>query len=202
MRLVADSGDEVADVVHQSRGHELVVVGRLALEEGGGLQRVVELRHGRPGSQRPCGARGQQVDDSVDAQAGRAVAHAAIVPHALPRCASPVAGTVTPHALGATATQPVDRQDGLARSRPRRRRSFAHFARPRRPRAAASATTGLHDFGDDWWEEPFRRLCASLEAEARLHLPGRLRTRGEIQLILQNRLRMVDLWKREPAVLR
>ena len=26
--------------------------------------------------------------------------------------------------------------------------------------AAAIATTGLDDFGDDWWEEPFRRLCA------------------------------------------
>ena len=69
-------------------------------------------------------------------------------------------------------------------------------------RAAAVATTGLEDFGDTWWEEPFRRLCASLETEARLHLPGRLRTRGEIQLILQNRLRMIDLWQHEPAVLR
>ncbi len=61
--------------------------------------------------------------------------------------------------------------------------------------AAATPTTGLDDFGDTWWEEPFRRLCASLDAEARLHLPGRIRTRGELQLILQNRLRMVDLWK-------
>ena len=43
--------------------------------------------------------------------------------------------------------------------------------------AAAISTTGLDDFGDDWWEEPFRRLCASLETEARLHLPGRIRTR-------------------------
>ena len=68
--------------------------------------------------------------------------------------------------------------------------------------AAAVATTGLDDFGDAWWEEPFRRLCASLDSEARLHLPGRIRTRGELQLILQNRLRMVDLWKREPALLR
>ncbi len=68
--------------------------------------------------------------------------------------------------------------------------------------AAAIDTTGLEDFGDPWWEEPFRRLCTSLDTEARLHLPGRLRTRGELQLILQNRLRMVDLWKREPAVLR
>ena len=75
-------------------------------------------------------------------------------------------------------------------------------SQPEDLRAAATATTGLDDFGDAWWEEPFARLCASLDAEARLHLPGRIRTRGELQLILQNRLRMVDLWKREPAVLR
>ena len=69
-------------------------------------------------------------------------------------------------------------------------------------RTAATATTGLDDFGDAWWEEPFRRLCTSIDTEARLHLPGRIRTRGELQVILQNRLRMVELWKREPAVLR
>jgi hypothetical protein len=66
--------------------------------------------------------------------------------------------------------------------------------------SAASALTSLDDFGDSWWEEPFRRLCASLRSEARLHLPGRLRTRGELQLILQNRLRLVDLWKSTPAI--
>ena len=44
--------------------------------------------------------------------------------------------------------------------------------------AAAMTTTGLDDFGDDWWEEPFRRLCSALDSEAQLHLPGRLRTRG------------------------
>ncbi len=54
--------------------------------------------------------------------------------------------------------------------------------------AAAQATTGLEDFGDPWWQEPFARFCASLEDEANLHLPGRLRMRGEVQLILQNRL--------------
>ena len=69
-------------------------------------------------------------------------------------------------------------------------------------RAAAVSTTGLDDFGDTWWEEPFRRLCHSLEGESRLHLPGRLRARGELQVVLQNRLRMVHLWKEEPAVLR
>jgi Sulfotransferase family len=73
---------------------------------------------------------------------------------------------------------------------------------PQDLRAAAVATTGLADFGDTWWEEPFRRLCHSLDDESRLHLPGRLRARGELQLVLQNRLRMVDLWKEEPAVLR
>jgi hypothetical protein len=69
-------------------------------------------------------------------------------------------------------------------------------------REAAETTTGLDDFGDTWWEEPFTRLCASLDTESQLHLPGRLRARGELQLILQNRLRMVDLWKEEPSVLR
>ena len=66
--------------------------------------------------------------------------------------------------------------------------------------AAAITTTGLDDFGTTGGE-PFRRLCASLDSEARLHLPGRIRTRGELQLILQNRLRIVDLWNKEPAVL-
>ena len=73
---------------------------------------------------------------------------------------------------------------------------------PQDLRAAAVTTIGLDDFGDTWWEEPFRRLCHSLEGESRLHLPGRLRARGELQVVLQNRLRMVDLWKGEPAVLR
>jgi hypothetical protein len=73
--------------------------------------------------------------------------------------------------------------------------------RPEDLRAAAVTTTGLDDFGDTWWEEPFARLLASLDGEARLHLPGRLRLRGEIQLILQNRLRMVDLWAHQPGVL-
>jgi hypothetical protein len=67
--------------------------------------------------------------------------------------------------------------------------------------AAAQATTGLDDFGDPWWEEPFRRLCTALDEEAQLHLPGRLRTRAELQLILQNRLRLVDVWQKEPAIL-
>jgi hypothetical protein len=64
--------------------------------------------------------------------------------------------------------------------------------------AAARAATGLEDAGDDWFVEPLHRLCAALDDEAELHLAGRLRARAELQQILQNRLRLVDLWKREP----
>ncbi|MGP0032278.1 MAG: sulfotransferase family protein [Acidimicrobiales bacterium] len=71
---------------------------------------------------------------------------------------------------------------------------------PDRLRQSARMTTGLDDFGDTWWEEPFARLCRSLNDEAELHLPGRLRTRGEIQQILQNRLRLVALWQSEPSI--
>ena len=66
--------------------------------------------------------------------------------------------------------------------------------------AAARANTGLTDLGDDWFREPLQRLCDSLDDEAELHLAGRLRARGELQLIMQNRLRLVDLWRRHPAI--
>ncbi|MGP8059053.1 MAG: sulfotransferase family protein [Acidimicrobiales bacterium] len=66
--------------------------------------------------------------------------------------------------------------------------------------AAARANTGLADLGDDWFRESLGRLCDSLNGEAELHLPGRLRARGELQLIMENRLRLVDLWRREPAI--
>jgi len=67
--------------------------------------------------------------------------------------------------------------------------------------ATAEAMTGLADWGDDWFRGPYGALLASLRDEARLHLPGRLRARSEVQRILQNRLRLVDLWSREPRVL-
>lgn len=66
--------------------------------------------------------------------------------------------------------------------------------------AAASAATGLDDFGDDWFREPLGRLTTALDEEAALHLPGRLRARAELQVVLENRLRLVDLWAREPAI--
>ncbi|MFM7509550.1 MAG: sulfotransferase family protein [Actinomycetota bacterium] len=66
---------------------------------------------------------------------------------------------------------------------------------------AAEETTGLSDWGDDWFRAPLGVLTESLETEARLHLPGRLRARSELQRILQGRLQLVDLWARQPDVL-
>jgi hypothetical protein len=65
---------------------------------------------------------------------------------------------------------------------------------------AARAATGLDDVGDPWFSDPLERLCTALDTEAELHLAGRLRARAELQILLQNRLRLVDLWKREPAI--
>ena len=66
--------------------------------------------------------------------------------------------------------------------------------------AAARSATGLDDVGDTWFREPMERLCTALDDEAELHLAGRIRARAELQLILQNRLRLVDLWREEPAI--
>ena len=65
---------------------------------------------------------------------------------------------------------------------------------------AARAATGLADAGDPWFRDPLERLCTALDEEAELHLAGRLRARAELQVILQNRLRLVDLWKHEPTI--
>lgn len=67
--------------------------------------------------------------------------------------------------------------------------------------AAAIANTGLDDFGDDWWREPYAVLLGSLRDEANLTLAGRLLARGEIQRLLQSRLQLIDAWKRQPEVM-
>ena len=169
---------------------------------------------GTPGLSHRGRPAGQQFDDLVDARSPRALigvlrssARVLIGPMRIwmssCRPFSPVAGTVAPRALGPPATQPVGGQDGGARARPRRRRALHDLPAPRGsqqappwppPASTTSATAG--------GRSPSSASAPSLDSEARLHLPGRIRTRGELQLILQNRLRMVDLWKREPAVLR
>lgn len=66
--------------------------------------------------------------------------------------------------------------------------------------AAARAATRLEDVGDPGFLEPLTLLCTALEDEAELHLAGRLRARAELQVVLQNRLRLVDLWAQHPAI--
>ena len=65
----------------------------------------------------------------------------------------------------------------------------------------ARRTTGLSDFGPDDFIEPLDILLESLDRESGLTLLGRILVRGELLNLLQNRLRISDLMKREPAVL-
>ena len=62
-------------------------------------------------------------------------------------------------------------------------------------------TTGLDDFGDDGWREPFAVLVKALEEEAQLTLMGRLMARNDIILWLSTRLRVTDTLKRHPEIL-
>ena len=56
--------------------------------------------------------------------------------------------------------------------------------------AEARRRTGLEDFGAPALEEPFRRLMASYETEARLTLVGRIAARQDTLRLLENRLAM------------
>jgi hypothetical protein len=63
----------------------------------------------------------------------------------------------------------------------------------------AIGSTGLEDFGDDAWREPYAVLLRALREESRLHLVGRIQTRAEILRTLRNRLQLTEHWKRRPA---
>ena len=64
----------------------------------------------------------------------------------------------------------------------------------------ASERSGLSDFGDDAWREPFRILLKDLEETADLNLVGRLMTRSDLLIHLEGRLRVVDWFKQHPEV--
>lgn len=64
----------------------------------------------------------------------------------------------------------------------------------------ARANTGLDDFGDDDWREPFRLLIADLENTANLNFFGRVMTRSDLLVHLEGRLRVVDWLKRHPEI--
>lgn len=67
--------------------------------------------------------------------------------------------------------------------------------------ATAQRLTGLDDFGDDEWREPFGILLADIENEANLNLTGRLLTRYDLLRSLVFRLRMAEAEKRHPEIL-
>jgi len=64
----------------------------------------------------------------------------------------------------------------------------------------AMRETGLSDFGDDDWREPFRILCDSLEADGELNFWGRIRVRSEMLLLLRNRLEIEQTYKDHPEI--
>ena len=88
-----------------------------------------------------------------------------------------------------------------------------NYARPRRPAAlhllnlrrpppldarallaAAERHTGLSDFGDPFFREPFEVLIDSINREARLHATGRAIMATRIAGLLENRLRVEEAW--------
>jgi hypothetical protein len=66
--------------------------------------------------------------------------------------------------------------------------------------AQAVANTGLTDFGADDFREPLTLLTKAIDAEAELHLGGRLYTRGQFLFFLESRLLTVDWFRRYPEV--
>lgn len=65
----------------------------------------------------------------------------------------------------------------------------------------ACKTTGLSDFGDELWREPFSVLVKALEEEAQLTLMGRLMARNDVILWLSTRLQVTATLKRHPEIL-
>lgn len=66
--------------------------------------------------------------------------------------------------------------------------------------AKAQANTGLRDFGGDEFREPLALLVEALEDEARLTTLGRMIARGDLLRVLENRLGLVDLFRRHPEI--
>jgi hypothetical protein len=67
--------------------------------------------------------------------------------------------------------------------------------------AAATAKTGLSEFGDDWFVEPLTVLVDSLNTEARLSPLGREMTLRRLTALLVDRLRLRALQRAHPGVL-
>jgi hypothetical protein len=66
----------------------------------------------------------------------------------------------------------------------------------------ARRRTGLDDFGDSSFRQPLERLVASIDADARLTLLGRIAARTEIGALLDNRLLLERDRRRHPGIAR
>lgn len=66
--------------------------------------------------------------------------------------------------------------------------------------AEAREKTGLDDFGDDRFWEPFRIFTDSVRDEAKLHTVGALLIRGDLVNSLSIRLQLTDYRKRHPEI--
>jgi hypothetical protein len=65
---------------------------------------------------------------------------------------------------------------------------------------AASEQTGLDDFGDPWFREPFGVLVEALRTEAGLSPPGVVSAWVQLSQLLKNRLLIQDLLARHPEI--
>lgn len=66
--------------------------------------------------------------------------------------------------------------------------------------ATACRRTGLADFGPEHWRLPFETLCRDLDGPASLTLMGRLMTRSDLLIWLENRLRVTELLRVHPEI--
>jgi Sulfotransferase family len=69
--------------------------------------------------------------------------------------------------------------------------------------AVAREATGLFDLGEaEWpgWTEAYRTGVTAIDAEARLHLLGRVLTRGEVLKVLETWLRLQREWSSRPTI--
>lgn len=77
--------------------------------------------------------------------------------------------------------------------------------RPRLERSAlmeqAREYTGLEDFGDPWFEQPFERLLEAVNGEARLNAAGEWAAEKQFEKVLHDRLWARQWFARHPEIL-
>lgn len=64
----------------------------------------------------------------------------------------------------------------------------------------AMKNTGLSDFGEDGWRNHFRVLLDAVDKEAKLTLFGRLLSRSDLLVYLEQRLKVTEEYKRHPEI--